>query len=77
VNISAKIAESSIGAAALLQVASVAPNIAWGVSPTNCYVAEDIVRSPIMLERGRVTVPAGAGLGIEVDAAAVNRFRLR
>ncbi len=77
VNISAKIAESSVGAAALLQVASVIRNTAWGVSPTNCYVADDIVRTPITLERGRVAVPEGSGLGVEVDPAAVNRFRIR
>ena len=77
VNISSKIAESSIGAAALLQVASVAANIDWGVSPTNCYIAEDVVRKPFVLARGRMAVPNGPGLGIEVDTAAVSRFRLR
>ena len=77
VNLSAKIAESSIGAAALLHVASAMRNTEWGVSPTNCYVAEDVVRKPLVLERGQVAVPAGAGLGIEVDAAAVRRFRIR
>ncbi len=77
VNISAKIAESSIGAAALLHVASALRNTDWGVSPTNCYVAEDVVREPIALERGRLAVPDGSGLGVEVDAAAVKRFRVR
>ena len=77
VNISAKIAESSIGAAALLHVASAIRTTDWGVSPTNCYVAEDVVRKPLVLERGQVAVPAGGGLGIEVDAAVVRRFRIR
>ncbi len=77
VNISAKIAESSVGAAALLHVASAVGNTAWGVSPTNCYVAEDIVRNPIALRRGRIAVPDGGGLGVEVDPAAVQRLRIR
>jgi len=77
VNISSKIAESSIGGAALLHVASAAANVAWGVSPTNCYIAEDVVRDPLVLERGRMAVRDGPGLGVEVDPAVINRFRLR
>lgn len=77
VNISAKIAESSVGAAALLHVASVIDDAVWGVSPTNCYLAQDIVCTPITPKRGKLTVPTGGGLGVEVNFAAVNRFRIR
>jgi muconate cycloisomerase len=77
VNISAKIAESSIGAAALLHVASVIDDASWGVSPTNCYLAADVARTPIAPARGRIAVPQGPGLGVEIDAAAVKRFRIR
>jgi muconate cycloisomerase len=77
VNLSAKIAESSVGAAALVHVASVIDAAGWGVSPTNGYLAEDIVRSPLAPRRGRIAVPAGGGLGVEVDAAAVRRLRVR
>jgi muconate cycloisomerase len=51
------------------------PNVDWGVSLTNLYLAEDIVRQPIALHDGFVALPEGSGLGVEVDEAAVTRFR--
>jgi L-alanine-DL-glutamate epimerase-like enolase superfamily enzyme len=77
VNVSAKIAESSVAGAALLHVASVIEDASWGVSPTSCYVAEDIVRNPLELVDGQLAVPDGGGLGVEIDAAAVKRLRVR
>ena len=77
VNISSKIAESSVAGAALVHVAAAIDKTSWGVSPTNCYLAEDIVRAPITLKRGRLAVPDGNGLGVEVDTQAVNRMRIR
>ena len=77
VNISSKIAESSVAGAALLHVAAAINETAWGVSPTNCYLAADIVRAPITLKRGRLKVPDGDGLGVTVDTKAVNRMRIR
>jgi L-alanine-DL-glutamate epimerase-like enolase superfamily enzyme len=52
------------------------PNVDWGVSLTNLYLAEDIVRSPIAVRDGAVGLPDGPGLGIEVDETAVARFRV-
>jgi muconate cycloisomerase len=77
VNIAAKIAESSISSAAALHLACAAPKADWGVSLTNFYLAEDIVRRPLPLNDGLVALPSGPGLGIEVDEAAVERFRVR
>jgi muconate cycloisomerase len=77
VNIAAKIAESSISSAAALQLACAVPKADWGVSLTHFYLAEDIVRAPLPLKDGVVALPQGAGLGIEVDEAAVERFRVR
>ena len=39
-------------------------------------LAEDIVRRPIALRDGFVALPDGPGLGVEVDEAAVERFRV-
>src|SRR5262249_8991396 len=47
INVAAKIAESSIGTAAAVHLACAVPNVDWGVSLTNMYLAEDIVRRPI------------------------------
>jgi muconate cycloisomerase len=76
INVAAKIAESSIGTAAAVHLACAVPNVDWGVSLTNFYLAEDIVMKPIALAGGAVALPGGHGLGIEVDEAAVERFRV-
>ena len=45
-------------------------------SLTNMYLAEDIVRRSIAIADGKVSLPDGPGLGVEVDEAAVARFRV-
>jgi muconate cycloisomerase len=77
VNIAAKIAESSISSAAALHLACAVPKADWGVSLTHFYLAEDIVRRALPLKDGLVRLPEGPGLGVEVDEAAVERFRVR
>ena len=76
INVAAKIAESSIGTAAAVHLACAVPNVAWGVSLTNMYLAADIVKAPIALRNGTVSLPSGHGLGVEVDEVAVERFRV-
>jgi muconate cycloisomerase len=76
VNVASKIAESSIGAAALVHLACAIPESDWGVSLTHFYLAEDLVKRPLPLGDGIVALPTGPGLGIEVDEAAVARFRV-
>lgn len=77
INVAAKIAESSIATAAAVHLACVVPNVDWGVSLTHFYLAEDIVRQPLTIRDGAVTLPQGAGLGIEVDETAIERFRVK
>jgi muconate cycloisomerase len=77
INVAAKIAESSIGTAAAVHLACAVPNVDWGVSLTNLYLAEDIVKAPIALRDSLVALPDGYGLGVEVDEDAVARFRVR
>jgi muconate cycloisomerase len=76
INVAAKIAESSIGTAAAVHLACAVPNVDWGVSLTNFYLTEDIVKTPIAMKNGVVALSQGAGLGVEVDEAAVERFRV-
>ncbi len=76
INVAAKIAESSIGTAAAVHLACAVPNVEWGVSLTNMYLAADIVKKPIALRDGAVGLPDGYGLGVEVDESAVARFRV-
>jgi muconate cycloisomerase len=76
INIAAKIAESSIASAATVHLAGAVPRIDWGVSLTHFYLAEDLVRQPLAMGEGAVSLPTGPGLGIEVDEDAVGRFRV-
>jgi muconate cycloisomerase len=76
INVAAKIAESSIGTAAAVHLACAVPNVDWGVSLTNMYLAEDIVKHPLTLHDGHVALPDGHGLGVDVDEAAVARLRV-
>jgi len=76
INVAAKIAESSIGTAAAVHLACAVPNVDWGVSLTNFYLAEEVVKAPLRLRDGAVALPEGPGLGVEVDEAAVARFRV-
>ena len=76
VRVNARMAESSIASAAAINLACAAPNIDWGVSLTHFYLSEDLVRAPLALRDGHVALPEGSGLGVEVDEAAVERFRV-
>ena len=77
INVAAKIAESSIGTAAAVHLACAVPNVDWGVSLTNLYLAEDIVTAPIALRDGSVAAarwhPASASRWMR---RKVERFRV-
>jgi muconate cycloisomerase len=77
INLACKVAESSIGAAAIAQLGSVAPNLDWGVSITNHYLADDLTEAPVRVANGLVRCPRGPGLGVEVRESQVNRYRVR
>jgi len=76
VNISCKTGESSIACAAALHVASVIPNIAWGLTLTHIALAEDVTAQPIRTARGHVDAIDRPGLGIDVDEDRVRRHRV-
>src|SRR5712671_224598 len=76
VNVAAKMAESSLGTAATVHLASALDNIDWGVSLTHFYLAEDIVRAPLAMEDGLVALPGKPGVGVEIDEVAVARLRM-
>jgi o-succinylbenzoate synthase len=75
VNVSCKTGESSIGCAAALHVASVIPNVAWGLTLTHTGLAEDVVTDPIRAEHGHADVLDRPGLGVEVDEDRVRRYQ--
>jgi L-alanine-DL-glutamate epimerase-like enolase superfamily enzyme len=74
VNLASKMAETGICSAALLQLAAALPAVDWGVGFSSQYLVEDILETPLDFSGGHVGVPAGPGLGIDVDEAKVRRY---
>lgn len=77
INLASKVAESSIAAAAIVQLGCIAPNLDWGLNITNHYLAEDITDAPLPIVKGEVRRPRGPGLGIVISEARVNRLRVK
>jgi L-alanine-DL-glutamate epimerase-like enolase superfamily enzyme len=77
VNLACKVAESSIASAAVLHLAAVLPGIAWGLSLSTQYLADDVVLEPVVVASGHAGVPSLPGLGMVVDEAQVARYRVR
>ena len=74
VNLASKMAETGINTAALLHLAAALPAVDWGVGFSSQYLVEDILKTPLSFANGHVSVPKGAGLGVEVDEAKVRRY---
>ena len=76
VNLAGKMSESGIATAAVLHLAAAVPSLDWGVSPTSPYLTEDVLAKPLTFAKGHAEVPAGPGLGIEVDEQKVRKFTI-
>jgi muconate cycloisomerase len=75
INISCKTGESSVACAAALHVATVVPEVAWGLTLTHGGLAEDTAAQPLPTARGHVESLDRPGLGIEIDEACLRRHR--
>lgn len=66
--------ESGIGLAGALQVASLVPgDVAHGLS-TGALQATDLLAVPLTVAEGRMAVPDGPGLGVDLDGPAIERW---
>jgi muconate cycloisomerase len=74
VNLASKMAETGISTAAILHLAAALPAVDWGVGFSSQYLTDDILKTPHSFAGGHISVPAGPGLGIEVDEAKVRRY---
>ncbi len=74
VNLASKMAETGISTAAILHLAAALPAVDWGVGFSSQYLTDDILKTPHSFANGHISVPAGPGLGIEVDEAKVRRY---
>ena len=77
VNISCKTGESSVACAAALHVASVIPNIAWGLTLTHTSLGEDVTARPVPTGKGFADSLDRPGLGVDVDEDRVRRHRVQ
>lgn len=77
INLAGKVADSSIASAAIAHLAVALPQIAWGTSITNQYLARDLAKEPIAVLHGQMAPPEAPGLGIEVDEDDVASFAFR
>lgn len=70
--------ETGIGRAANAALAALPGfTLPGDISASARFYAHDIVTEPAVLEDGHVRVPTGPGLGVEIDAAALERFTVR
>ncbi len=70
-------AEPGIASAAIAHPGLALPQINWDVSVTSPYLASDVVKTPVAVVEGHVTMPDRPGLGIEVDETLLSKFRYR
>jgi muconate cycloisomerase len=67
--------ESSIGAAAHLQVFATLPTLAWGCEHFGPQIlVDDLVETPLHYENFEVQLPAGPGLGLTLDEDKLKHF---
>lgn len=69
-------AELALSQAAYLHLAASIPNLSLAIDTERAYLAGDIAADTPALSDGHFTIPQGPGLGVTVDEAAVERFRI-
>jgi muconate cycloisomerase len=74
VNLSGKLGETSVANAATLALAGAFGVPPWGLSLTNHYLADDVVRDPIRVVSGSIRTMNQPGLGIEVDEHGLAKY---
>ncbi len=68
--------ESGLGHAAGAQLIAATPNIALGCEfyQARFFLTEDLLSEPFPIANGKVQVPSGPGLGVEVDEDRLARY---
>jgi L-alanine-DL-glutamate epimerase-like enolase superfamily enzyme len=65
-----------VACAAALHVASVIPNIDWGLTLTHTSLGEDVTDQPVPTGNGFADSLDRPGLGVDVDEDRVRRHRV-
>ncbi|MQB01641.1 MAG: hypothetical protein GEU78_15355 [Actinobacteria bacterium] len=69
--------ETSVAAAAAVQLACTLPELRFGSGISPHYLTDDVVTEPLTPVGGAFTVPEGPGIGVELDEEALERLRVR
>lgn len=69
-----KIAETSIGNAAALHLAMLAPDLGWGLSLTHGMLACDVTENALPLRAGSAQLPGSSGIGIAPERARLMQY---
>jgi muconate cycloisomerase len=70
--------ESSVGAAAHLQVFATLPTLVWGCEHFGPQIlVDDLVETPLRFENFEVHLPPGPGLGVTLDESKLKHFARR
>lgn len=79
VNLACKVAETTVSAAATAHAGFALPDIAWGFSMSNRYLAQDLCAQPLAAADGAITAGqlAGPGLGYAPEAHWLHEFASR
>ncbi len=66
---------ATVGLAAAMHVLGASASADFGeFDPYMCPLREEITRTPILPEKGKLQVPSGPGLGLEIDWKAVKKY---
>ncbi len=68
--------ELGLSQAAYLHLAASIPNMSVSIDTEHDYLGDDVIAPGFVIEDGRLAVPTGAGLGVEVDTAQLDRYRV-
>ena len=68
--------ESGVGLAGALHLATTAPGPQAHGLATAGLLESDLLQAPLSIADGRMAVPPGTGLGVELDPGALSRYRV-
>jgi L-alanine-DL-glutamate epimerase-like enolase superfamily enzyme len=74
VNLAGKLADTSIGSAAIAHLAISVPQLDWDTSITNQYLTHDVATNPIAIHEGRIKVNDSPGLGVTPSHEALSQY---
>jgi L-alanine-DL-glutamate epimerase-like enolase superfamily enzyme len=69
--------ETGVGLAGALHLAATAPGRQAHGLATAELLESDLLRTSLPITDGRMSVPAGPGLGVDLDPVALERYRVR